>query len=215
MKGVESPRSIGKNSRRKERRRGTKLHDKIDARRREIDVQLKTITRAEVRPINALDECFLASIEAADPDFPESFDYDPFDALTGFAQVAAQCAPGFLEEHGFPRRYEAQIAEILTMAKNEAANEPDVGDPDILRGIAERANSIAAVVQRLPELAADQGSDAHDLSKHLKRYSSKLERWADENEREHREPDGDVSDDGCRSHAELEVFDVAKLFSEL
>jgi len=29
----------------------TKLHDKIDARRRKIDVQLKTITRAEVRPI--------------------------------------------------------------------------------------------------------------------------------------------------------------------
>lgn len=29
----------------------TKLHDKIDARRREIDVQLRTITRAEVRPM--------------------------------------------------------------------------------------------------------------------------------------------------------------------
>jgi hypothetical protein len=144
--------------------------------------------------------------------------YESFNKLTAFAQAAWQCDPNFLEERGFPQKYEAEIAEVLLDAESEAEFDPDTNDPAELRSFAERADSIASSLDRLGGLSGKHESEADDVAHRLRRRSTSLENEAAANESQ--EPDGDSYpvEEGERSTGSPTpppIFDISMLFSEL
>jgi hypothetical protein len=162
-----------------------------------------------------LDTQFKESLHRADSD--RELDYDAFDNLTAFAHVVEQCAPEFLEQVGFPNKYEAGIASVLYKAQSEASERTYSSDPDELRALAERKDLIAASLERLDELSVSYASGASKLADRLRERSSELEQSAVENEPP--EPDYDYEraarSGEAQTRAEVVIFDVAKLFSEL
>jgi hypothetical protein len=163
----------------------------------------------------------LPTWESLDTQFRESLrlavnhdelDYDAFDNLTAFARVVAQCAPKFLEDVGFPNKYEAEISSVLYSAQAEASEHTYSSDPDELRALAGRKDSIAAYIERLDELSVEYAGEANVLADRLRERSSQLEQEAVENDPP--EPDYDY-DHETRSREEVVIFDVRRLFSEL
>jgi hypothetical protein len=156
-----------------------------------------------------LDELFHESLRVADTARP--LNYGAFDNLTAFAHAAIQCAPEFLEQKGFPDKYEAEIAAILLNTESEAEDDPDTTDPEELRNIAGRVDSIASSVERLGALSLSHGSTAQKLAQRLRRHSSILEEWAAEND----PPEPDSNEGYISSEESVAAFDISMLFSEL
>ena len=126
--------------------------------------------------------------------------------------TSGQCAPEFLEEVGFPNRYEAEITSVLYNAESEVSERSYSSDPDELRARAGRKDSIAASLERLDEVAVGYSVKADALAGRLRERSSELEQEAVENE----PPEPDYDDEaGARSRDEVVIFDIGKLFSEL
>ena len=158
----------------------------------------------------SLDAQFRESLRLADGG--DELDYDAFDNLTAFARIVGQCAPEFLEQFGFPNKYEAEITSVLYNAESEVSEHSYTSDPDELRTLAGRKDSIAASLESLDELAVGHAVKANALADRLRERSSELEQEAAENEPP--EPDPDY-EGGTRSRDEGAIFDVGKLFSEL
>ncbi len=158
---------------------------------------------------NALDEVFLESLRVARMGRP--LDYEAFDNLTSFARAVSQCAPEFLKEKSFPAKYETEIMAILIDTESEADNDPRTSDPDELRELAGRADSIASSVEHLADLSINHAPVAYELAERLRNHSSALEGMAAENEPP--EPEGDEG--YSRGEESAMTFDIALLFSEL
>jgi len=158
----------------------------------------------------SLDTQFRESLRLADRG--DELDYDAFGNLTTFAGVVEECAPGFLEQVGFPNKYEAAITSLLYNAETEVSEHSSSSDPDELRALAGRKDSIAASLERLDELSVGHSAKANALADRLRERSSELEQEALENE----PPEPGYEDEpGSRSHDEVMIFDIGKLFSEL
>lgn len=158
----------------------------------------------------SLDTQFRESLRLAGDGY--DLDYEAFDNLTAFARVVGQCTQEFLEQVGFPNKYEAEIASVLYDAETEVSQQSHSGDPDELRALAGRKDSIAASLERLDELAVGYSVKAIALADRLRERSSELEQEALENEPP--EPDYEY-EPGARSRDEVVIFDIEKLFSEL
>jgi hypothetical protein len=158
---------------------------------------------------DSLDESFRESVRVASK--TGSLSYAAFDSLAGFARTVKQCAPEFLDERGFPSRYESEIAAVLLNAESEADDDPDTGDPEELRTLAGRADSIASSLDLLGELSSSHLSKTRSVASRLRDHSSDLEQWAAEAD----PPEPDSYDGGYRASEESIIFDVDMLFSEL
>jgi hypothetical protein len=164
----------------------------------------------------ALDGLFRESLRAARTGRP--LEYEAFDDLAAFAQVAVRYAPEFIADNGFPERYEAEIATLLADAEAEAEadEEPDAESGE-LRKLASRADYIASSVERLADFSSSHQSKARRLAEQLRKHSSRLEAWASA---EPRDPDDendgdDGEDEDSSSGLESAIFDIGMLFSEL
>jgi hypothetical protein len=161
---------------------------------------------------DSLSELFRDSVRHAGTE--GSLSYEAFDKLTEFARAVQQCAPEFLEAAGFPDDYENELNAVLFEAESEANDKPDTGNPDELRSLAGRADSVAASLERLGELSTDYLPKSDDLANRLRDHSFDLEHWADEAE----SPEPDSYDQDNRDKyegGESTVFDINMLFSEL
>jgi hypothetical protein len=161
---------------------------------------------------DSLSELFRESIRRAR--MTGALDYAAFDKLTEFARAVQQCAPDLLTAKGFPDDYEEGLNTVIFEAESEASDEPDTGNPDELRSLAGRADTIAASLERLGELSTDYLPKSGKLVSRLKDHSSDLENWAAEAESQ--EPDS-YDDDRDERHGgeESTVFNLNMLFSEL
>jgi hypothetical protein len=158
----------------------------------------------------SLDAHFRESIRVAKDD--NQLDYGAFDNLTAFAGAAKRCAAGFLDDVGFPDRYEAEIATVLYSATDALSEDPYATDPDELRAYARRIDSIASSMERLSEISAAHSDKAERVADRLRGRSEGLEREACEND----PPDPDYDHEGeYRSREESVIFDIGRLFSEL
>lgn len=159
---------------------------------------------------DSLDAQFRETLRLADSG--NEFDYDPFDDLTAFAGVLEQCAPELLEQFGFPSKYEAEITSVLDNAETEASQQSYSDDPEKLRELAQRKESIATSLERLNGLSIGYALKVDGLADRLKERSSELEEEASKYDPP--EPDYD-SEAGARNLDEVVIFEVGKLFSEL
>lgn len=181
------------------------------------ELQAFAQARAQARPTpelpdldrswGSLEERFRDGVQNRIPDL--EFDFDPFDELSEFARVVRGCAPEYLVAKGFPDRYEAEIAVICEEAKSEASASFFADDPQALRGIAERMETIATAVERLADISSSY-PDAAAIASQLRGQSSLLEDEA--REKDPPEPDYDPESNPSSGS---EVFDVRMLFSEL
>lgn len=139
-----------------------------------------------------------------------NLDFESLDDLAHFAQVTKQLAPEFLDEMGFPARYDSEIAAIVLAAEAEAKEDSYESDPDALRELAGRKDAVAASIERLSDLDVPQIKSINRLSSRLRTSSSRLEREAAENE----PPDPDYEYERTSSDESV-IFDIGRLFSEL
>lgn len=145
----------------------------------------------------------------------DQLDYGAFDNLTAFAEAVALCDSKFLDDVGFPGKYEAEMTAILYNARTEMSDDPYTIDPDELRAIAGRGDSIASSMERLGELSIAHAREASVLANRLRENSTRLEREA--TEKDPSEPDYDYDGEHRSRDEAVEpvTFDVGKLFSEL
>jgi Novel STAND NTPase 3 len=185
-----------------------------------IDLEAFARARRYARPMPALpnfrqtwgrlDGLFRESLRLVEGSARHS--YEAFENLAAFARVASECNPVFLAGNGFPGKYEAEIAEVLLNAKSEADDDPDENDPEELRDLAGRADSIATSVDVLASLSSEHASEARKVARSLREHSALLEVMAARNEPP--EPDG-YDNEGERSSSPTAVFDISMLFAEL
>jgi hypothetical protein len=154
-----------------------------------------------------LEERFRDGIQNRNPNI--EFDFRPFDELSEFAQAVRECAPEYLEAKQFPDKYKAEIAVICEEAESEANARVYSSDSEILRGVAERMETIASAVERIADISPSYSSVA-SIASRLRSQSSQLEDEARQNDPPEPDYDGEYS-----LSSGSDVFDVQMLFAEL
>lgn len=154
-----------------------------------------------------LEEKFRDGMEKRKPD--SEFDFEPFDKLSKFAEAIRECEPDYLNEKGFPDKYDAEIATICAAAEIESHYDGDFDDPEDLMQISERMGSIAKAVERLSDIS-HSFPQAVSIANDLRRAASRLEEKALESE----QGEPDHGDEGYRRD-DSNSFDIPMLFSEL
>jgi hypothetical protein len=121
-----------------------------------------------------------------------------------------QNEPRFLKKVGFPERHASVLDEILNIASEEVADDPDFDDPDEYFAEAERLRKLEAALADFKSLFGDRAVQISEVE-------SAVHAQADHMEEEHERKREREPDDSEWSHENgpSDVFSITDLFRDL
>jgi hypothetical protein len=129
------------------------------------------------------------------------------ESWTDFLDVIRKNEPRFLRQIGFPRKFNNQIGELLSLINTELSGVTYDSSLDTLRDTSHRFETLRDSVEVFETFDTDWNGDIEMILQDLTTAIGELEQSANELE----EPDDDRDDYGAQNYE----FDIDSLFSDL